>query len=247
MGQIRILAIEDDPILADTLGLLVEELGYLMIAVVDNSTEALRMFKATLPDLVLMDIQIKGQLNGIEVAQRMMEERPTPIIFITSLRDRDIFEQAKAIGPHAFLNKPFDELSVQNAIELAVSRMIADDKSSPAATWNQEVITGSELFVKVKNRLVKLAFQDVRWAEVEGKYAYIVTNEARLEIRIALKDLEKRLPTGMFIRVHRNYLVNIKQVSSIDLDTHQITVSNQQIPLGSRFRDAVLKSLSTLG
>jgi DNA-binding LytR/AlgR family response regulator len=247
MGTIRILAVEDDPILAETLDLLVEELGYLMIAVVDNSAEALRMHKATLPDLVLMDIQIKGDLNGIEVAQKMIEERSTPVIFITSLRDRDVFERAKQLGPYAFLNKPFDEVSIQNAIELAITRIAAEDPSVPAGHWNHDVVTSQELFVKVKNRLVKLDFEDVLWAEVEGKYVFIVTAEDRLELRIALKDLEARLPTGMFIRVHRNYLINIAAIKGIDLEMNQIQISDNTLPMGSSYRENVLKRLSTLG
>lgn len=247
MANIRILAVEDDQILAETLELLVEELGYLMIAVVDNSAEALRMHKATLPDLVLMDIQIKGDLNGIEVAQKMITERPTPVIFITSLRDRDVFEQAKQLGPYAFLNKPFDEVSIQNAIELAVTRIAAEGVSNPIGQWSQDVVTSQELFVKVKNRLVKLDFQDVLWAEVEGKYVFIITAEEKLELRIALKDLEAQLPTGMFVRVHRNYLVNLSRSTGIDLDRSIINVGDSELPLGTSYRENVLNRISTLG
>ncbi len=247
MADIRILAVEDDLILAETLELLVEELGYLMIAVVDNSSEALRMHKATLPDLVLMDIQIKGELNGIEVAEKMIAERPTPIIFITSRRDREAFEQAKQLGPHAFLNKPFDELSIQNAIELAVSSVAQQSAGTLSTPWQQEVVTNQEIFIKVKNRLVKLHFSDVLWAEVEGKYVHIVTSEVRLELRIALKDLEAQLPTGVFARSHRNYLINISSVSDIDLEKNLIIVNGHQLPLGVSYRENVLNRLNTLG
>ncbi|MEQ9299357.1 MAG: response regulator transcription factor [Cyclobacteriaceae bacterium] len=247
MANIRILAVEDDPILAETLELLVEELGYLMIAVVDNSAEALRMHKATLPDLVLMDIQIKGDLNGIQVAEKMIIERSTPIIFITSLRDREVFEQAKQLGPHAFLNKPFDELSIQNAIELAIARIGSPDSSMAASQWHEEVVTKKELFVKVKRRLVKLDFDEVLWSEVEGKYVLIHTKEEKLELRISLKDLAAKLPAGMFVRVHRNYLVNLSKISDIDLERNLIKVGGSELPLGTSYRENVLNRISTLG
>ncbi len=83
-SKISILAIEDDPIQAQSLMLTVAATGHHLVKVVDNGNDALVLHKSVKPDLVLMDITIKGDLNGIEVAERMNDFRPTPIIFVTS-------------------------------------------------------------------------------------------------------------------------------------------------------------------
>lgn len=245
MSKIRILVVEDDPIIGETLELVVEEMGYELIEVIDNGPEALRLHKASLPDLVLMDVKINGKMDGIEVATRMNESRPTPIIFITSMTDQNTFQQAKEVVPLAYLTKPFNEVSLQFAIELAISKIDGDKKGQ--TPWKKDVVGNNNFFIKVKNHLTKVDFDEIHWASVEGKYIEIVTAEKMLEVRIALKELEQKLPKNKFLRVHRNFLVNLDHLKDVDLDNNLLFIGERSIALGAGYRESVLKKLNLLG
>src|SRR5258708_36616224 len=120
MASIRILAVEDDPIYSETIRMIVEQSGYELAGQFANGEEALLAIKAIKPDLLLLDIHIEGALNGIQLAEKIGDGIPT--MFITSLREREIFEKAKTTKPIAFILKPFDSLMLQNTIDLAVSQ-----------------------------------------------------------------------------------------------------------------------------
>ena len=243
MSTIRILAVEDDPIIAETIEVLVEELGYELIEVVDNGQEALRMHKAARPDLVLIDIKIKGGIDGIEVAYRMNQHSPTPVIFITSMKDPEIFRQAKEVVPLAYVTKPFDETSLQYAIELAVSR-IADKKQEDL--YSGDILNEDKFFIKDKNHLTKVDFSEILWVEVEGKYIQIKTKDRKLEVRIALKDLERKLPRKSFMRIHRKYLINLDIIKDVDLEKGIVKTEDEELPLGVNFRESFMKRLNLL-
>ena len=94
MADFKIMIVEDEEIFADRLEILVEDLGYQHLCTVSSSTEALAQMFEKAPDLILMDINIEGKLDGIELAQKINEKKPTPIIFITSFRDESTFKRA---------------------------------------------------------------------------------------------------------------------------------------------------------
>ena len=82
MSLIKILAVEDDPIYAESLELIVEELGYELVGIVDNAVAALQLVDETLPDLILMDIEINDSINGIELAARINSSQKNTRLFL---------------------------------------------------------------------------------------------------------------------------------------------------------------------
>ena len=121
-STIKILAVEDDPIYAESLSLVVKELGYEFVGVVDNAVAALQLLDETVPDLILMDIEINDKISGIELAARITSSHRIPIIFVTAFKDKEVFNQAKLTSPKAYIVKPYDPASLQSAIELAIFR-----------------------------------------------------------------------------------------------------------------------------
>ena len=99
MSRIKILAVEDDPIYSESLDLVVQELGYELVGIVDNAFDALQLLDATSPDLILMDIEIRDSMNGIELAARINSTRRIPIIYVTAFKDKETFEKAKLTLP----------------------------------------------------------------------------------------------------------------------------------------------------
>ncbi len=119
-GEVNILLVEDEPILAMDLADRLEEEGYRVVGIASNGRKALELYQTNTVDLVLCDIVVKGDWDGIETARHLLAKRPVPIIYLTATTDRETLERAKHTYPAAYLNKPFHLSSLRNAIELAV-------------------------------------------------------------------------------------------------------------------------------
>ena len=169
----NVLIVEDEPNYADTLEIFVDELGYNVTGIVGEGTAAKDSFEVNRPYLVLMDINLNGDIKGIELAKAFQATSPIPIIFITSFDDQKTFEKATATAPHAYLTKPFDPDTWERSMELAVQRAHSDDEKVFEDNSNVALARDS-FFVKERNRLVKIKIPEVLWV-VEDKYCVLHT------------------------------------------------------------------------
>src|ERR1700744_6364646 len=113
---ISVLIVEDESIVALDLQESLEAEGYTVSGVADNGVEALERYTALHIDLVLLDINIKGDWDGIETAHRLMAVKKRPFIFLTAYGDEDTFGRAKQTHPSSYLLKPFHLPSLRMAI-----------------------------------------------------------------------------------------------------------------------------------
>jgi CheY-like chemotaxis protein len=118
----KIIIVEDEIIIALDLKLRLENLGYEVIHTAFNGEDAIKRTGETSPDLVLMDIQLNGELDGINVAQQIRSLYNIPFIYLTGSYENSLLERAKQTDPVGFINKPFDESEIQNLIEKAISQ-----------------------------------------------------------------------------------------------------------------------------
>ena len=133
--NIRVLIVEDDALYAEQLRLDLEEMDFLVIDVVDNAKSAIHLAKISRPEIILMDINLNGEMDGITAAHQIFTLDPTPIIFITSLSDKETFDRAKKVHPFAYLIKPANKISLRHSIELAIENF--NEKSlAQSLPWN---------------------------------------------------------------------------------------------------------------
>jgi len=126
MTAARIMVVEDERITAEDLRDILADLGYEVTAVVASGAEALEQAGRTSPDLVLMDIRIKGDLDGIETALKLREQFGIPVIYLTAHADQDTLERAREAEPLGYIVKPFQELELEASIEMALHNARAD-------------------------------------------------------------------------------------------------------------------------
>lgn len=121
----RILVVEDEAIVAADIQDRLEALGYEVAGWGTTGAEALELARSSMPDLILMDIMLKGPMNGIQAAHLVRTELSLPVIFLTANSDEAVLEQAKISEPFAYLLKPFEERQLRTNIEMALykSRM----------------------------------------------------------------------------------------------------------------------------
>ena len=116
----KILIVEDEAIIAMELRNEIELLGYEVIAIVDSGEEAFTAIKKTIPDIILMDITIKGDLNGIGTAQKIKEDYDIPVIFATAYLDELRIKAASIVIPFGYIVKPYSKENVKVTIEMAL-------------------------------------------------------------------------------------------------------------------------------
>jgi CheY-like chemotaxis protein len=116
----RILVVEDEAIVAADIQDRLETLGYTVAGWATSGDEALDLARSATPDLILMDIMLKGPMNGIQAAHLIRIELSLPVIFLTANSDESVLEQAKISEPFAYLLKPFEERQLRTNIEMAL-------------------------------------------------------------------------------------------------------------------------------
>ncbi|MCB0322796.1 MAG: response regulator [Bdellovibrionales bacterium] len=122
MSQTAIVIVEDEAVVALDIQERLEDLGYEVAGVASSGEDALRMVERTRPDLVLMDIILKGELDGIETASQVSQQFRTPVIYVTAHADRATLERAMVTEPYGYVLKPLKELELRTAIELALHK-----------------------------------------------------------------------------------------------------------------------------
>jgi two-component system, response regulator PdtaR len=120
--KIKIFIVEDEIILANDLKQQLEKLGYLVVGIASNGKDAIKKTEEINPDLILMDIVLRGDLDGIETARKIREIYDIPFIYLTSYYDDEILIRAKNTYPYGYITKPYADVGVHAAIQIALHK-----------------------------------------------------------------------------------------------------------------------------
>ncbi len=129
VSQLRVLVVEDESLISEEITDRLESLGCQILTVYDTGEETIRNLESLQPDLIFMDIHLKGALDGIQTAEIIRQKFAIPIIFLTSYSDASTLNRAKQTYPYGYLLKPFHERDLFVAIELAMARFRAENST----------------------------------------------------------------------------------------------------------------------
>jgi DNA-binding LytR/AlgR family response regulator len=239
----RILIVEDDMIIAANLSMQLTQLGYEVTGIESRGEEAVIHAKVNTPDIILMDIQLRGVLNGIETVRKIQQDIQIPIIYLTANSDEQTFNKARDTNPYAFISKPFNKLDLERTIALAVQR----HQSQPELTHHTETgpeILGDRIFVRYNGRLIKILLSSILYFEAERNYCNIITEDNNYMVVSPLKTIEGKLLAGNFVRVHRSYMVNILKLDVVGED--YIEINKKVIPVSKPYKDILLSRIQTI-
>lgn len=238
-----ILIVEDDMIVGTHISMVLVEAGYEVSGVIPSAEAALRHLEVEEADLVLMDINLKGKMDGIEAAQHIYERHGLPVIFLTANSDAGTFQRAKQALPYAFLNKPFQPEALLQAIELAAYRSQENPTRSESVQKPVDALD-DRIFVRDKDKMMKISLEDIHYVKAERNYCTLITSAKSYTLSIPLKSFEEKVSSDLFCRVHRSFLVNLKQVES--LDEHHVFCSGEAIPLSKAYKKELNQRLNVL-
>ncbi|MBG0777263.1 MAG: response regulator [Desulfovibrionaceae bacterium] len=147
MSAVNILVVDDEHIVALDIRNTLERLGYSVCEVAATGEAAVAAAERHAPDLVLMDIKLKGGMDGIQAAQRINEQRPTPVVYLTAFSDDGTLGRAKASGPFGYLIKPFEERELHSTIEIALYKFRSEKELRSAKRAAEEASVAKSLFL----------------------------------------------------------------------------------------------------
>lgn len=241
MKDARIYIVEDDYVVAKNLSLLLENLGYKVLGISETGEDGLLQIKKEKPELVILDIDLAGSLNGIEVGKKLKEQFDLPFIYVTAHADAATMEEALPTEPWAYLAKPFNENTLRSSIELALYK-VQHRKQQPAAEAElreKQYTMDDAIFIKSKNRLVKVALHDILFVEANDIYSNVYIRDNKYIVNYTLKAIAEKFPDKSFLRVHRSYLVNLQKVEAIEYN--DLLLQGHRIPVGKTYRDELMK------
>src|SRR4051812_34321908 len=124
--SIKILVVEDEMLIGAKISMLLTNMGYDVTGILPRGEDALIHVEENKPDIILLDINLKGKIDGIETAT-ILQQKNIPVIYLTANADEATFNRAKLTRPAAFISKPFKQLDLQRAIELTIIHLAGAD------------------------------------------------------------------------------------------------------------------------
>jgi len=141
MNNPSIMIIEDEVLVAEDLKAHIIEMGYTVSATINRGEDALKVLEGSRPDLILLDIVLAGEIDGIDVATIIKEQFHIPVIYLTAYTDKEKIERAQVTEPYGYLVKPFDERELSTTIGMALYKAEADRKLKDSHRWAHAVLT----------------------------------------------------------------------------------------------------------
>lgn len=241
MEKTRILIVEDDMIIAANISLQLSNLGYEVTGIETKGEEAIYHALETKPDIILMDIHLKGNSNGIDTAHAIRKYLDIPLIYLTANEDEATFQKAKATHPFAFISKPFTNLNLERTIALVEEKI--KEKRPVVPVENAFVDSQEErIFIRHQNKLVKVMLEDILYVEAERNYCKITTATQTYLIVSPLNKLCEKVDPKRFVRIHRSYMVNFAKLDSVA--ESYVDVKGKLIPIGKQYKEDLHRMLN---
>lgn len=243
--SIQILIVEDEFTIALDIESRLESMGYHVVGIADSYDDAMSLAQKEKPNLILMDINIKGQRTGIDAARDISQLMPTPIIFLTALLDDSSFQAALKTQPYGYITKPFKDSSLKHGIEIALQKYSELQANSFTNNNNsQQFKLDDLLFVKDKNRLVSLNIRDILWVEAFDNYVIVMTTTQKIIVSSSLKDLADRLPSQYFMRIHRSYIVQLSKIKKIE--EGDVFITDKPLPISKSYKEELMQKINVI-
>jgi len=254
MAKTKVFILEDENIVAKDIEQSLKKLGYDVVGIASSGEKVKEILnKGLRPEIFLMDIMIKGEMNGIEVAEYVKENYNLPVIFLTAYADEDTLSKAKITEPYGYILKPFKEIDLHTTIEMALYKHQKTAELKKELDVYSSLVSESKngkefVFVKNKSKLIKISVEDLFYVEALKDYVNFYANHGKYTIHSTMKDVESKLPNKFFARVHRSFIVNLDKILSIEHVNGRLQLEGleKSIPIGGSYKEDLLERFNLL-
>lgn len=250
MAKVSVLVVEDESIVSKDIQHSLKKLGYMISGSAATGEKAIELAGSERPDIVLMDIMLKGDMSGIEAAQEIKKQFAIPVIFLTAYADESTLSKAKISEPYGYVLKPFKEIDLHTSIEMAIYKHSREQEVMKERDLLYSLVENKDhsdfIFVKSNSKLVKLKNSDIYYVEALKDYVVIHTQNARFTIHSTMKDIESKLGEDDFLRIHRSFIVRLDRISTIEYPNLTLENIDKVIPIGGSYKDELNKRIKTV-
>jgi DNA-binding LytR/AlgR family response regulator len=246
MNTVTILIVEDEALVAEGLSSCLMQAGY-KTTMATSGKAAMDSVISDPPDLIIMDIHLEGDKDGIETAVAIRKQHTAPIIFLTDYDDPETVTRAALAKPSNYLLKPFNErqilLSIQQALYNTSNDLPAkiDDPYEPE---EESYMLNDCLFIRKKSdsSFKKVSLDKILYLEAGRAYCDIYTKDMKYTQANSMNKVHEKINHPSFIQVHRSHVVNLNQVEEIKGNV--LVIGKQEIPIGDSFKEDVMRRFS---
>ena len=234
------MIVEDERIIARDLCETLQNMGHKVVYVAHNFQEALLGLIESDFELLILDINLKDQKDGIDFAELVEKKYQRPFIFLTSHADKLTLEKAKKVHPCAYLIKPFNQERLTAAIEVGTSNF-----EKQQLTTYDEVIRNDTFFLKDKNLMKKIRVDEILCLESDNNYTKVFTTDNKFLLHSTMREILLKLPKHQFIQIHRSFVINIDKVATFKGNDIQLS-NDMTVPLGRSFKQEFMRKINLL-
>jgi len=234
MKSLKILIVEDEIFIAETIKMYLMERDHEIIDIAISYEEAVQSYYLRKPDLVLLDIRLYGEKSGIDFANFIIAQSDAPpYIYLTSQFDTRVLDMALQTNPYGYVTKPFQKESLWTAVESAYN-LFSHKNGKEEST----IIADGK-----RNHLIK--FQDILYVQADHVYSIIFTTKGeKIIVRKSLQQVFDQCDCNYLLYCHRSYIVNLKHIRTWNHD--QIILDNAiVVPISKTRRDEILLKLKS--
>lgn len=232
MEGLKIGIVEDEILIAENIGMHIEDMGHTVSGIAPHFDSAMSLVESRKPDLLLIDIRLKGNKSGLEVAREVKEKYELPFLFLTSNTDRGTLKKALETLPMGYITKPFSYEDLFIAIELVRTKIQLGKEE------------GRKIEIKNGTQRQWVALNDILFLEAARSYVTIHLKEGNIVLRQALGKLMGDFEAGEMARIHRSFAVNPRNVESVS--STKVIVAGVKLPLGPGYREEFLEWMRKL-
>jgi len=245
MTSIQLLIVEDDFFVAQEIQACIEILGFQVSAKVDNGKDAIQQVIKNKPDLAIMDIRIKGEMDGIETAAQLGRDYGIPIIYMTDQTDSATYEKAKSTSPHAFLAKPVTAVTLQRSIELALLKAI----SGKDKNLENGVVFNKRFVIKDNGILHIINPEEIEWLRAARSYCEMKLESKKITFTSSMKSILNSLYRNDYcksaiFRIGRSTSVNIEKIDQIK--GNKVVIKDEEFSIGNGKREPLMNKFQKL-
>ena len=225
MSSGKILIVEDEALVAEDIRQHLVEAGYDVVATANRGEAALDILSRQSVDLVMLDIMLAGEWDGIETAEQIRRHYQTPVVFLTAYSDQAKLDRARVTEPYGYLIKPFDERELKSTLAMAMYKSESDRQGREARRWTQTVLGTLDWGVVTVDSLGKIEYLN-RYAE---KY-----------FSAALADVSGRDIDTLFMLSQSKDYVSVSEMIKPLLDMADEQTLTDELPVHVDNQDRVL-------
>lgn len=254
MQNTKIMIVEDEGLIAQRIKLSVTRMGCEVVAMASSGDEAISKAAEIRPELIMMDIMIKGAKDGIDTAEEIMEQHAIPVIYLTAYADAKTLERSKASEPAGYILKPINDLQMQIAIEMGLHKHLTEQKLKASEKALQEERAMLARRVEERTRELSMANAELsRASRLKDQFLANMSHELRtpLTIIIGITDIlndqaygpineKQQQQMGMITKSGRHLLALVNDILDISrIEAGKLKITLQDVPVNEICQAAI--------